>query len=57
MKVRELIKELKKYDEDLEVKVFKKPTRTKKVISYPIKHIGENINLETGETRAVNIAY
>ena len=57
MKVEELIEKLKKYDEDLEVKIFKKPTRTKKVISYPVKHIGENINLETGETRAVNIAY
>ncbi|GEQ25856.1 hypothetical protein [Clostridium butyricum] len=57
MKVKELIEELKKYDEDLEVKVFKKPIRTKRVVTYPVKHVGKNTKLETGETVAVNIAY
>ena len=57
MKVRELIKELKKYDGELEVKIFKKPTKSKRVITYTAKHVGESVKLETGETVAVNIAY
>lgn len=57
MKVRELIEELQKYDRELEVRVYKKPVRTKRVVSFEVKNVGKRIKQETGEITAVNIAY
>lgn len=57
MKVRELIEELKKYDGELEVRVYKKPVRTKRVVSFEVKNVGKRIKQETGEITAVNITY
>lgn len=57
MKVRELIEELQKYDGELEVRVYKKPVRTKRVVSFEVKNVGKRIKQETGEITAVNIAY
>lgn len=57
MKVRELIKELQKYDGELEVRVYKKPVRTKRVVSFEVKNVAKRIKQETGEITAVNIAY
>ena len=44
MKVKELIEKLKKYDGELEVKIFKKPIRSKRVITYPAKHLAKVLN-------------
>ncbi|WBK39658.1 hypothetical protein CB452P1_000074 [Clostridium phage CB452P1] len=57
MKVKELIKELQKYDEELEVKIYKKPKISKQIKSYSIKNVGKHIKAETKEIINVNIAY
>lgn len=57
MKVKELIKELKKYDGELEVEVFKQPKRSVNVVTHKVKHIGKTVDGESKEIKAVNIAY
>lgn len=57
MKVRELIKELQKYDGELEVEVFKKPKKSTNVVTHKVKHVGRNIDGETNKIIAVNIAF
>lgn len=57
MKIEEVIQELSRYDGNLEVTVYKKPTRSKRIITNAIKTIKPMVDADTKEIVGINIAF